>query len=68
MLAEISEQIRKEVIRNSKQKSCSIDANLLEIETTNDMAIASVRFTGQLRDGPDSEPEAFDEIWHVQKI
>ena len=44
-----------------------IDANLLEVETTDDMAIASVRFTGQLKDLPDGEPEAFDEIWHVQK-
>ena len=44
-----------------------IDANLLEVETTSDTAIASVRFTGQLRDLPDGEAEPFDEIWQVKK-
>lgn len=67
MLAEISEQIKERGDTQQQTEVMFIDANLLEVETTNDMAIASVRFTGQLRDGPDSEPEAFDEIWHVQK-
>ena len=35
--------------------------------TENDTAIASVRFNGQLRESPQSSPEAFDEVWHVQK-
>lgn len=67
MLAEISEQIKERGDTQQQTEVMFIDANLLEVETTHDMAIASVRFTGQLRDGPDSEPEAFDEIWHVQK-
>ncbi len=67
MLAEISAQINERDGAPQKTEVMFIDANLLEVETTHDMAIASVRFTGQLRDGPDSEPEAFDEIWHVQK-
>lgn len=67
MLAEISAQINEHGGAQQKTEVMFIDANLLEVETTNDMAIASVRFTGQLRDLPDGEPEAFDEIWHVQK-
>jgi len=67
MLAEISMQINERGNTQQKTEVMFIDANLLEVETTNDMAIASVRFTGQLRDVPDGEPEAFDEIWHVQK-
>ena len=35
--------------------------------TADDQAIASVRFNGQLREAPGASPEAFDEIWHVQK-
>lgn len=67
MLAEISEQIKERGSAQQKTEVMFIDANLLEVETSNDVAVASVRFTGQLRDGPDGEPEAFDEIWHVQK-
>ncbi len=67
MLSEISAQINERGDAQQKTEVLFIDANLLEVETTNDMAIASVRFTGQLRNAPDGEPEAFDEIWHVQK-
>lgn len=67
MLAEINAQIDERGGAQQKTEVMFIDANLLEVETTDDMAIASVRFTGQLRDLPDGEPEAFDEIWHVQK-
>ncbi|PSJ17593.1 Tim44 domain-containing protein [Nitrosomonas supralitoralis] len=67
MLAEISTQINERGDAQQKTEVMFIDANFLEVETTDDMAIASVRFTGQLRDLPDGDPEAFDEIWHVQK-
>lgn len=67
MLAEISMQISEHGKNPQKTEVMYIDANLLDVETTEDMAIASVRFNGQLRDAPDAEPESFDEIWHVQK-
>ncbi|MXS83864.1 Tim44 domain-containing protein [Nitrosomonas oligotropha] len=67
MLAEISAQMQESGDTQHKSEVMFIDANLLEVETTEDMAIASVRFTGQLRELPNGEPEAFDEIWHVQK-
>jgi len=67
MLAEISAQINERGDAQQKTEVMFIDANLLEVETTHDMAIASVRFTGQLRDVPDGATEEFDEIWHVQK-
>lgn len=67
MLAEISAQMQEQGDTQQKSEVMFIDANLLEVETTQDMAIASVRFTGQLRELPNGEPEAFDEIWHVQK-
>lgn len=65
--AEISAQIRERGDAQQQSEVMFIDANLLEVETTDDMAIASVRFTGQMRELPDGIPEAFDEIWHVQK-
>lgn len=67
MLAEISQQIQERGDAQQKSEVMFIDAHLLEVETSTDMAIASVRFTGQLRELPNGEAEAFDEIWHVQK-
>ena len=43
------------------------DANVLEVVTENAQHIASVRFTGAMRDTTDSTLEPFDEIWHLEK-
>lgn len=67
MLAEIGAQIQERDGAHQQSEVMFIDANLLEVETVGDAAIASVRFTGQIRELPDGEPDAFDEIWHVQK-
>jgi predicted lipid-binding transport protein (Tim44 family) len=67
MLAEIDAQIKERDGAHQQSEVMFIDANLLEVETVGDAAIASVRFTGQIRDLPDGKPDAFDEIWHVQK-
>ena len=67
MLAEISMQINEHGLNQQKTEVMSIDADLLDVETTDDLAVASVRFNGQLRQGENGDPEDFDEIWHVQK-
>lgn len=45
----------------------SLDADVVEVVTEGDQHIASVRFTGSLRDKADPQAESFDEIWHLQK-
>jgi predicted lipid-binding transport protein (Tim44 family) len=45
----------------------SLDADVVEVVTENNRHIASVRFTGSLRDKASSEAESFDEIWHLEK-
>ncbi len=35
--------------------------------TEGDHAIASVRFSGMIREQEGAAPESFDEIWHIQK-
>lgn len=67
MLAEISMQIQERGDVQQKSEVMFIDANLLDVETNADSAIASVRFTGQMRELPDGEAEDFDEVWHVEK-
>lgn len=66
MFAEISMQIRERDNTPQKTDVITVNAELLEVAHENDMAIASVRMTGQLRENT-STPENFDEIWHVQK-
>lgn len=67
MYAEISMQMNERGNEPQRTEVLAINAELLEVVTEKDMAIASVRFNGQLRESPQSGPEAFDEIWHVQK-
>lgn len=68
---ELFEELHKQMQENSDQPQKTevifINADLLDVTITNDVAIASVRFNGQLRESPDALPEPFDEIWHVQK-
>jgi predicted lipid-binding transport protein (Tim44 family) len=45
----------------------SLDADVVEVVSENDKHIASVRFTGSLRDKASAETESFDEIWHLEK-
>jgi predicted lipid-binding transport protein (Tim44 family) len=67
MYAEISMQISERGDEPQKTEVLTINAELLEVVTTDDQAIASVRFNGQLREAPGASAEAIDEIWHVQK-
>jgi predicted lipid-binding transport protein (Tim44 family) len=67
MFAEISMQVSERGSELQKTEVIVINAELLEVATEKDLAIASVRFNGQLRESPEKSPEAFEEIWHVQK-
>jgi predicted lipid-binding transport protein (Tim44 family) len=66
MFAEISMQLRERDNSPQKTEVIHIDARLLEVANENDLAIASVRMLGQLRENSGA-PEHFDEVWHVQK-
>jgi predicted lipid-binding transport protein (Tim44 family) len=45
----------------------SIDAQVVEVVTEGDKMIASVRFTGLVREDDAFNPEPVDEVWHVEK-
>lgn len=66
MFAEISMQLQERDNAAQKTDVLAINAELLEVANEGDFAIASVRFTGQLRENSGA-PEYVDEIWHVQK-
>lgn len=66
MFAEISMQIKERDSTPQQTDVDSVNAELLEVSNENNLAIASVRMSGQLRENNGS-PVSFDEIWHVQK-
>jgi len=66
MYAEISIQMQERGDTEQKTDVGFVNASLLEVVTEGDLAIASVRMTGQIRENNGS-PENFDEIWNVQK-
>lgn len=66
MFAEISMQFSERDDSAQNTDVVSVNADLLEVAQEADLAIASVRMSGQLRENGGAV-EAFDEIWHVQK-
>lgn len=67
VFAEISMQMREREDGPRKTEVLLVNAELLEVVTERDLAIASVRFTGRIREEPGQAPASFDEVWHVQK-
>ncbi|MBY0439866.1 MAG: 39S ribosomal protein L45 [Burkholderiales bacterium] len=45
----------------------SIDAQVMQVVTEDGKMIASVRFTGLIREDDAFNPESVDEVWHVEK-
>jgi predicted lipid-binding transport protein (Tim44 family) len=66
MFAEISMQMAERDSTPQKTDVISINGELLSVANEGDLAIASVRFTGQLSEN-NGAPETIDEVWHVQK-
>ncbi len=66
MFAEISMQLQDRDDTPQVTDVLTLNGNLLGVVNEGDFAIASVRFTGQLREN-NGTPESVDEIWHVQK-
>lgn len=66
MFAEISMQMQERGDVAQKTDVMSLNAELLEVANEGDYSIASVRFTGQLREN-NGIPENVDEVWHVMK-
>ena len=53
--------------RQQQTEVVMVDATLLEVVTEGGMHGASVRFSGSLRESPRLAPEAFEEVWNLQK-
>lgn len=67
VFAEIAMQVRDRGDAPQKTEVVSLNASLVEAVIEGDYAIASVRFTGLVREAADANPEPFDEVWHVRQ-
>ena len=67
LFAEIAMQARERGDAPQKTEVVTLDASLVEAVVEGDYAIASVRFTGLIREQADANPEPFDEVWHVRQ-
>ncbi len=66
MYGEIALQLEERGNAIQKTEVVSVDARVIEVVVENNKAVASVRYTGVIRE--DSEQaEGFDEVWHVSK-
>jgi predicted lipid-binding transport protein (Tim44 family) len=64
--AELSMQMQERGDAKQKTDIVTLNADLIEVVTEDNVAIASVRYNGLIREtGEQATP--FDEIWHVQK-
>ncbi|MBI3771631.1 MAG: Tim44 domain-containing protein [Gammaproteobacteria bacterium] len=67
IFAEISLQMQELGDTVQHTEVISVDAKVLDVYNEGDLTIASVRYTGQIREQANGPIETFDEIWHVQR-
>jgi predicted lipid-binding transport protein (Tim44 family) len=67
MFAEIKLQMQERGVAPQKTDVVALNAELLEVTREFREHIASVRFSGTIRETPGAAPEAFDEVWHLTK-
>lgn len=67
VFAEIRMQLQERGGETQHIDIVQLDAALLDLLTENDQYIASVRFSGLLREEVTAAPAPFDEVWHLAK-
>jgi predicted lipid-binding transport protein (Tim44 family) len=67
MAAEIQLQYQERKQVPQETDIMQLNAELLDVSTETKQALASVRFSGQLREEVSAAPDAFSEVWHLTK-
>lgn len=65
--AELALQIRERGNAANRTDVVTLDAKLIGIESTANEHVASVRFSGMIREEVDGEAQPFDEVWNLVK-
>jgi len=65
---ELFDELRTDIQASGQQTDVvSLNADLLELSSEKDGHWASVRFSGLVRETPNTEPAAFEEVWNLVK-
>ena len=67
MFAEIQLEYQERGKAAQQTDVVQLNAGLLDLSTEAGRQIASVRFSGSIREAADAAPEAFDEVWHLTR-
>ncbi|HZW19808.1 Tim44-like domain-containing protein [Noviherbaspirillum sp.] len=67
MFAEMKQQLLERGASPNHTDVVSLDAQMLGIETVGDEHLASVRFTGMIREAENAPAEPFTEVWNLSK-
>ena len=67
MFAEIQLEYQERGKAAQQTDVMQLNAELLDLFDEGHRQIASVRFSGSIRESANAEPEAFDEVWHLAK-
>jgi len=67
LIAELKQQLTERGAQPSQTEVVLLNAELLGIETVSDGHLASVRFSGMLREAPGTEAFRFEEVWNLFK-
>ena len=67
VLAEVQSQWQTEGAAQGKTEVVTLESEILDVATEGLLYIVSVHFSGLIREDAASEPQAFAEIWHLEK-
>jgi len=67
LIAELKHQLAERGAAPNQTEVVLLNAELLGIETVSDGHLASVRFSGMLREAPGTEAFRFEEVWNLYK-
>jgi predicted lipid-binding transport protein (Tim44 family) len=67
MFAEIKLEMTERGNAPQQTDVVTLNAALLDVSTEGGQHVASVRFSGAIRESEAGAPEAFDEVWHLSK-
>jgi predicted lipid-binding transport protein (Tim44 family) len=67
VFAEIQLQVQERGAAKNKTDVLQLNAEMVNVVTEGDLVIASVRFSGMVREEEGAAPSALNEVWHIQK-
>ena len=66
LFTELQAEHRRSATQGQETEVVRINAELLQVQRDGDQVLASVRFSGLIREEAKAPAEPFDEVWHVQ--